>query len=199
MSPIYIDCYHYISSKFTLSGINWAELGEEQSGIADSDNVWWLHLVHYVRDIAKSNTQLSQLNVAELLGTLRTLKKFCLFFTNPSTRHFILCAKWIPHLIFVIFILIISRQLPSELYHILRPKIYYSHYSLACCMPISFFLICWSLWAVKIKFSEATLPLPVTSTPLGPNFFTSSLYIPINELSWYSEFAFRLCLSAQFG
>ena len=70
MSPIYIDCYHYISSKFTLSGIKWAELGEKQSGIADSDKVWWLHLVHYVRDIAKSNTQLSQLNVAELLGTL---------------------------------------------------------------------------------------------------------------------------------
>jgi hypothetical protein len=69
--------------------MKWAELGEAQGGIADSDNVWWLHLVHYGRDIAKSNTQLSQLNVAELfLETLRTLKKFCLFY---STHHFIMC------------------------------------------------------------------------------------------------------------
>jgi hypothetical protein len=133
--PDYIDCYRYISSKFTLSGMKWAELGEAPGGIADSDKVWWLHLAHYARDIAKSNTQLSQLSVAEpFLEALKTLKKFCLFCSNPSTRHFtISCAKLIPHFIFVIFILIISCQLPglpSELYHILRPKV------CPCCMPI---------------------------------------------------------------
>lgn len=142
MSPIYIDCYHYIS-KFTLSGMKWVELGEVQSGVADSDNVWWLHLVHYVGDIAKSNTQLSQLNVAELfLETLTTLKKFCLFYSNPSTRHFISCAKWIPHFIFVIFILIISCQLPglpSEFYHILQQKIYI--FSLFPCVLHAHFIL----------------------------------------------------------
>ena len=146
MSPIYIDCYHCMSSKFTLSGMKWAELGETLGRKADLDNVWWLHLVRYARDIAKWNTQPSQLNAAEpFLETLRTFKIFYLFYSNPNTRHFtISCAKLIPYFIFVIFILIISCQLPglpSELYHMLRPKIYIFRYCFACCMPISSFLI----------------------------------------------------------
>jgi hypothetical protein len=39
MSAIYIDCYRYISSKFTPSGMIWAELGEVQGRIADPDDV----------------------------------------------------------------------------------------------------------------------------------------------------------------
>jgi hypothetical protein len=80
MSAICIDFYHYISSKFTSSGMIWAEL-EVQDRIADPDNVWWLRLAYYVRDIAKSKTQLIQLDVPKpFLETLtrRTLKKFYL-------------------------------------------------------------------------------------------------------------------------
>jgi len=88
--------------------------------------------------------KLNQLNVAEpLLETLRTLKKFCLFYSNPSTRHFtISCAKLIPHFIFVTFILIISCQLPGlpfELYHILRPKIFF--FSLFLCVLHAHFIL----------------------------------------------------------
>jgi hypothetical protein len=81
-----------------------AEL-EALGRIADSDNVWWLYLVRYVRDIAKWNTQRSKLNVPEpFIETLRTLKKFCLFYSNPSTRYFtISCAKLIPPTLFLLY------------------------------------------------------------------------------------------------
>jgi hypothetical protein len=65
MSSLCTDCYHYISAEFTLAGMKWAEFGETQGRIADSDNIWWLNLVHCVRDIAKTNTQLVQLLVAK--------------------------------------------------------------------------------------------------------------------------------------
>ena len=65
MSSLCIDCYHYVSSEFTLAGMEWAEFGEAQGRTADSDSIWWLNLVHCVRDIARANTQLVQLHVAK--------------------------------------------------------------------------------------------------------------------------------------
>jgi hypothetical protein len=80
-----------------------AEL-EVQARIADPDNVWWLRLAYYVRDIEKSKTQLIKLDVPKpFLGrtlTRRTMNKFYLLCNNPSSQplHHFMCEMKYPTL-----------------------------------------------------------------------------------------------------